>query len=693
MLLAESDDETDVYVTSYFQSHPSIRFMERVLEQRFSYKSIETTDHLPLNWTPGKAVSLIVDSRSRPIFDEAAYFYPDADLQEIQPPFGGPVVVSHAKLSVDDIASVQGLNAAYYANADWSGEPLQTRNDALINFDWSDGLPLEPPFSIEWRGVLKVRTYGPHRFAVQGPGRSQLYIGEEAVLQEENGSSETFMLAQGNHELRLRTSVTNSDTLGMFQLIWHPPDSGVEVVPNHALYIEPMTSNGLLGNYYANGEWAGPATLQRVDPQINIYFHLTPLPRPYTVLWEGKIAAPVTGVYKFGLESIDESELWINGALLVRADRPNDLVNADIPLTAGLHDVEIRFADYTDHTHINFYWMPPGGGGQRKVPSSALFPPRGNYERIELPAASELGLVLYDPNADADMALYRAAETEILVTDLNSPKGIAVGPDGTIYVSDTGNQQVLLFDPDGEKIATISEGSAPFDEPFDLAVDTSNAPLGELIVGDSKRAALDIFDAKGNYLSTVPSDAALLGYSRGLDVDLQGRIWIAATTANRAVALDREGKRLTEYVVGRDKITQPTDVLIGEDGSLFVAEAEQHILVRFGPDGRLQLTRDLPIASSVESAHMALVPAAIGEDSQVEADEDALPRGYLYITEPEKAQITIRNHLGEQIGILALLPTEEGAVRKPVGIAVDGEGRILVTDSAHGEVLRLTLIE
>jgi len=609
MLLAESDDETDVYVTSYFQSHPSIRFMERVLEQRFSYKSIETTDHLPLNWTPGKAVSLIVDSRSRPIFDEAAYFYPDADLQEIQPPFGGPVVVSHAKLSVDDIASVQGLNAAYYANADWSGEPLQTRNDALINFDWSDGLPLEPPFSIEWRGVLKVRTYGPHRFAVQGPGRSQLYIGEEAVLQEENGSSETFMLAQGNHELRLRTSVTNSDTLGMFQLIWHPPDSGVEVVPNHALYIEPMTSNGLLGNYYANGEWAGPATLQRVDPQINIYFHLTPLPRPYTVLWEGKIAAPVTG---------------------------------DIPLTAGLHDVEIRFADYTDHTHINFYWMPPGGGGQRKVPSSALFPPRGNYERIELPAASELGLVLYDPNADADMALYRAAETEILVTDLNSPKGIAVGPDGTIYVSDTGNQQVLLFDPDGEKIATISEGSAPFDEPFDLAVDTSNAPLGELIVGDSKRAALDIFDAKGNYLSTVPSDAALLGYSRGLDVDLQGRIWIAA-----------------EYVVGRDKITQPTDVLIGEDGSLFVAEAEQHTLVRFGPDGRLQLTRDLPIASSVESAHMALVPAAIGEDSQVEA----------------------------------LLPTEEGAVRKPVGIAVDGEGRILVTDSAHGEVLRLTLIE
>jgi len=697
-LLAQSDDETEVYVTAYFQSHPTIRFIERVNDTRFVYRSIETTEHLPLNWTPAKPVSLIVDARSRYIFDEAGYLYPDAVLQELKPPFGGPVVVSHAKLSVDALNAVQGLNVAYYANEDWRGDPVLTGKDLSINLDWSTELPLDPPFSVEWTGILRVRAYGPHRFAVQGPGRSELYVGEEPMLRGINSMTPAFMLAQGNHDIRLRALVTNTETLDEFQLIWHPPDSGVEIVPSRSLYVDPIHNNGLLGRYYTNSEWSGAEAFARIDPQLNIYFHLTPLARPYTVHWEGKIAIPVSGNYKFGLESIDGSELWINGESLVKATNDNQLTVADVMLPAGLHDVDIRFTDATDHTHINFYWMPPGGR-QQIVPSSVLFPPQANYERVDLPNAGQLGLML--GSASIDDGNYLEAESEVLITGLNAPKGIGVGPDGTIYVADTGNQQLLLFTEDGEQIASIQEGSVPLEEPFDVAVDVSNDPAGEVIVTDASRAVLEIFDAKGGHLSTISTNPGYLNHSRGLDVDTQGRIWIAATTANRAVALDREGLVLKESIIGRDKITQPTDVLVDEDGALFVAEAEQHTLVRFGADGRLLLTRDIPKTSTVNGAHMALVPLSpVVEESAEESNEESEENGengegisYLYITEPEKSRVAVLDRFGERIGIWMLLPTEDGSPRKPVGIAVDEAGRILVTDSASGDVIRLTPVD
>ena len=62
------------------------------------------------------------------------------------------------------------------------------------------------------------------------------------------------------------------------------------IVQSSALHVPPVASNGLLGRYYANGNWEEPPAFTRIDPQINLYFHDIPLPRPYTVEWRGKLA-------------------------------------------------------------------------------------------------------------------------------------------------------------------------------------------------------------------------------------------------------------------------------------------------------------------------------------------------------------------------------------------------------------------
>ncbi|MEZ4555464.1 MAG: PA14 domain-containing protein [Caldilineaceae bacterium] len=103
--------------------------------------------------------------------------------------------------------------------------------------------------------------------------------------------------------------------------------------------------------------------------------------------WTGKIAIPEPGDYAFGLRSIDESTVWIDGTEVTAGVNPNQYAEGALTLDAGLHDIRVRFADRTAHTNVNLFWSPPWGGHEI-VPADVLFPPQASYARVELPTAS-----------------------------------------------------------------------------------------------------------------------------------------------------------------------------------------------------------------------------------------------------------------------------------------------------------------
>jgi transglutaminase-like putative cysteine protease len=88
--------------------------------------------------------------------------------------------------------------------------------------------------------------------------------------------------------------------VGQVSLMWQRPNGQAEVVPQWAFYRPPVTNHGLQGNYYANANWEGAPTLARIDPFLDMYFHITPLPRPYTAEWSGVLVAPQEGPYGLG---------------------------------------------------------------------------------------------------------------------------------------------------------------------------------------------------------------------------------------------------------------------------------------------------------------------------------------------------------------------------------------------------------
>ncbi len=440
--------------------------------------------------------------------------------------------------------------------------------------------------------------------------------------------------------------------------------------PHRSLYSEPVAVRGLLGRYFANPDWAEPEALARIDEQLDLYFHVTPLPRPYTVEWTGQIAIPQSGRYSFGLISIDESELWIDGETVTASDGANQYGEADVELAAGLHDIRVRFADRTAHTHITLSWRPPWGGNA-PVPSAVLLPPLGDYDDYDLPTVEDLAPLPPAPaRALVGPAPAVAADT-VMAEGLAAPRGIAAGADERIFVADTGNGRVLVLDGEGAVQSIIegersSDAALQFVEPVDLAVDAA----GRLYVLDPTLARLLRIDPADGTRTVLPIAADYLDRSRGLFIGPGDAIWIANTPNRRVAAFDREGNLLHELIIP-EADAQPVDVAVASDGTRYVSDAGLHRLLRYTANGDLAETREMPPANSVNGPHLTL-------------RED----GSLLVSEPETGRIVELDARGIPRAAWTL-PMAGQKPAKPVGIAVDPGGRVWTVDSNLNRVVRL----
>ncbi len=659
-LLAELDESTQAYVTEFFAGHPTLRFAVKEEVQQQGYIPLESGVTLPLAFAPDRNALLITNAESDAIsMEQAQLLYPTAYFAEMTPPLDGPPVIFTARLAPEDIASIQGLDARYYAGDEWAGMPVLARREPAIDADWAQAAPAPLPFSVEWEGILNVATAGVYDFFLDAPAAAEVRIGERPVISGTGVLSGSLALAQGNHALRVRAV----GAPGRIALAWRTPDRDTAIIPTTALYAVPALGHGLLGRYFANGDWTPPEVMSRIDARFDRYIHVTPLPRPYTVEWTGKLAAPVDGLYHFGLESIDESLLWIDDVPVVRADTPNTYQSGQIELTRGLHDIRIRYADRTDHTHVNVYWQPPGSPAQI-IPATVLYPPQESYDRVTIPAIEAITGMPGAMNEGArSMTPELVGDTEVVATNLARPTGVAVAPDGAIYVAESEGGRVTVFAPRGEALRTLDG----FVEPTDVAVSADR-----LYVLDAGAGRVRAFTLQGEPLPFADDlDSAYADRSRGLAVAPDGRVLIANTPNNRIVLLDDSGAVTGQVVVWPGEDAQPVDVILGADGRLFGTESQGHRLIRYAADGQRERAWPIPVANTVDSPHLA---------------SDAA--GYLYMTEPETGLVAKLDPSGEPAGVWNLANLV-GHVVRPVGIAVAPDGVIWVADSSGGALIAL----
>lgn len=658
---ASGHNDVDAFITSYYYGHPTLRFLLPISRP---LHRLETTDELPLDVTPGHGALLVMNPESHALFDKARLIYPNARFEEIKPPMTGPTVLYVVHLSPADIESLQGLDGAVYANANWQGQPALRTRDRTLDLDWATAPPAPAPFSVEWRGVLHAADDGLYQLGVQAPAQVEVAIGEQAVLSGTGALTTTLHLAEGNHALRVRAV----GGAGRVQLAWQPPGGEWQTIPPSALYAAPLTANGLLARYFANGAWQGPETTARIEDQLDYYVHHPPLARPYTVEYSGKIAIPAPGSYSFGLNAVDDAELWIDGRSIVKTTQPDAYAAGSVTLEPGLHDLRIRFGDRTSHTRLSVYWTPPGGV-QAVIPSAVLFPPQAAYNDVTLPSAESV-IRLAAPvgpttsAAKGNVAPLLEGAATVFASGLQQPLGIGVAGDGRVYVAEAGSGKVRVYASDGRQLGLLPLDAATLGEPSDVGVDSTQITVLDAATGRVRRFGLD-----GSDQPDVAMDQKRIALSRGLGLGADGRVWVASTARSVIEGSAGAGEAASPVTLALPPGAQPTDVAMGKGGVLFVADPVRSLLERYSPDGALEQSWPLAVANTVESPHLAVGAT-----------------GRLYVTDPEAGRVEQRDPDGNLLGVWDV-PALLGQRIKAVGIAVTANGTIWITDSAGGNVV------
>jgi sugar lactone lactonase YvrE len=341
-------------------------------------------------------------------------------------------------------------------------------------------------------------------------------------------------------------------------------------------------------------------------------------------------------------------------------------------LEAGLHDIVVRYGDRTDHTYINLLWRPPGTDqAYRVIPSDLLFPPQEKYEQVDVADLARFVQSEVKPSTEVLRDASDPARVEVVASGLATPRGVAVYAD-IVYVAETGHQRVLAFDAVTGELRSSPFDAVEFSEPFDVAAQGE----GTIVVLDAGLGQLMRYDPAADGVETVPVAPDFVSRSRGIGAGLMDEVWIANTPGQKVVAVDSGGAIVREVmlpaVAADGKDLQPVDVAVLPDNTLYVTDVGGYMLYRFSMAGYLLSSQPIPVANSLDGAHLAADSA-----------------GALYMTEPEAGRV-VRLDPNGIVDRVWSVRTVDVPDAKPIGIAVAGDGTIWVADSQGGRLLRVT---
>jgi sugar lactone lactonase YvrE len=246
----------------------------------------------------------------------------------------------------------------------------------------------------------------------------------------------------------------------------------------------------------------------------------------------------------------------------------------------------------------------------------------------------------------------------------SDPFGVAVAPDGTVFVADAGAaQSIRRISPDGI-VSTFATG---FNTPSGLAVDGG----GVLYVADTGNNAIRRVDRNG----TVSTVAGGFNGPIGVAVDAAGRVIVADTYNDRIRAIEPDG---TVVTITDEYFDTPCGVAVDAGGNIYVAETGAGVLRVISPAGVVSTIEPMPFDGLFRP-----IGIAVGQGGVVYATDD---RGRIVEIRPGAGARTLigsRGGFGDGFGAAALL-------RGPAGVAIAGEARLIVTEPRNAIVRLVT---
>ena len=199
------------------------------------------------------------------------------------------------------------------------------------------------------------------------------------------------------------------------------------------------------------------------------------------------------------------------------------------------------------------------------------------------------------------------------------PHGLDIDADGNIWVTDGrhegGKGEVIFkFSPDGEVLMTIGtpgiSGNGPYT--FDGVCDVVVAANGNIFVADGHvNNRVVKYSAAGRFLmawgqaGTGPGEFDM---PHSIDIDSQGRVFVADRGNNRVQIFDQEGRYLDEWT----QFGRPSGVYISANDRLFVADSQS--VDGVNPDFEMGIYYGSAVDGSVEGYIGDILTESVTED-------------------------------------------------------------------------------
>gem|GEM_PF-7081015 len=221
-----------------------------------------------------------------------------------------------------------------------------------------------------------------------------------------------------------------------------------------------------------------------------------------------------------------------------------------------------------------------------------------------------------------------------MLINLKSPIAVSVGPDDRVYVVDTALNRLNIYEPDGRFI----KGLPNLEEPISVAVDGS----GRIFIGNSGKGDVEVYDTDLSFMFKL---------GRG----------------------DGEFKR-------------PCSIAVDATGNIYVSDCKDDKIKVYHPDGSFNYS----FGSSGSGNGQFSFPSSITID---DVKSEIIVTDFPLLSDYRGARIQVFNMSGgfkrgfqkRSCGMLGC-NVGEGILVRPLGIAVDRDSRIYVSDSYQGVV-------
>lgn len=258
---------------------------------------------------------------------------------------------------------------------------------------------------------------------------------------------------------------------------------------------------------------------------------------------------------------------------------------------------------------------------------------------------------------------------------LKQPHDVAFGPQGRLYITDTGHQRVLVFSRHGKflfKFGQKGTTTGSFLNPLGITVDKYK----RVFVADQERSKILVFNDYGKFIKEFYVTLPLKPLAVGSKLYVANYAFVSVFNLKDLKLLAKWGGK------GRaaENLNLASGLAVGANKEIYVVDLGNLRLKKLSSQGKVMWIFGQPYNSRNAIGRQFGLPVSAAFDSR-----------YIYVVDAFNSEIVVLNSSRQVLARLGKVGDREGELYYPAGIAYGGQQIFAVADKFNDRVQLLKI--